>query len=141
VLANELGREPTLEELARRTDIPTKKVQLILESSSKPLSLETPVGEDSQLIDVLEDVETISPESGLLGRDLTARVESALAILSPRESEILRLRFGIGTGRARTLAEVGQSFGVSRERIRQIEANTFQKLRQRGQSLKVLIEK
>src|SRR6266508_1817824 len=93
-LVNEIGREPTPEELAQRTGVPAKKVRLILESSRKPLSLETPIGEDSELGDFLEDKSAGSPNDSLLSQDLTSQVERALATLSPKEKEILRLRFG-----------------------------------------------
>ncbi|MBI4560974.1 MAG: sigma-70 family RNA polymerase sigma factor, partial [Candidatus Rokubacteria bacterium] len=129
VLVNEMGREPTPEELAQRTGIPAKKVRLILESSRKPLSLETPIGEDSELGDFLEDKQADSPNDILLSQDLTAQVERALATLSPKEKEILRLRFGIGKEGGETLEEVGKRFSVTRERIRQIEAKALRKLR------------
>ena len=139
-LMNELGREPALEELTRRTGIPDKKLQFILTSSRIPVSLEKPVGEDSQLKDFLEDTQTVSPESELFGRDLRQQVKRALSTLSDREREILRLRFGIGREGEHTLDEVGRRFSVTRERIRQIEANAFQKLRLRKASLRVLIK-
>ncbi|MBI4561720.1 MAG: sigma-70 family RNA polymerase sigma factor [Candidatus Rokubacteria bacterium] len=139
-LVNELGREPTPEELAQRAGLPDKKVRFILASSRKPFSLEIPIGEDSELKDFLEDTQTASPESESVSQDLTAQVERALSTLSQRESEILRLRFGIGADGERTLEEVGRSFGVTRERIRQIQVDAFRKLRLRGRSLKALIE-
>src|SRR5207253_8850794 len=92
-LVNEMGREATPEELAQRTGVPAKKVRLILESSRKPLSLETPIGEDSELGDFLEDKSAGSPNESLLNQDLTTQVERALSMLSPKEKEILRLRF------------------------------------------------
>src|SRR5258708_17541904 len=128
-LVNEMGREPTPEELAQRTGVPAKKVRLILESSRKPLSLETPIGEDSELGDFLEDKSTGSPNESLLNQDLTTQVERALGMLSPKEKEILRLRFGIGEEGEHTLEEVGKRFAVTRERIRQIEAKALRKLR------------
>ena len=141
-MVNELGREPTPEELARRTGVPAKKVRLILESSRKPLSLETPIGEDSELGDFLEDKSAESPNESLLNQDLTAQVEKALSMLSPKEKEILRLRFGIGEDGEHTLEEVGQRFAVTRERIRQIEAKALRKLRHplRGRNLKAFVE-
>jgi RNA polymerase primary sigma factor len=141
-LINEMGREPTPEELAQRTGVPAKKVRLILESSRKPLSLETPIGEDSELGDFLEDKSTGSPNDSLLTQDLTTQVERALATLSPKEKEILRLRFGIGEEGEHTLEEVGRRFAVTRERIRQIEAKALRKLRHplRGRNLKAFIE-
>jgi RNA polymerase primary sigma factor len=141
-LASELGREPTPEELARRAGVPARKVRLILESSRKPLSLETPIGEDSQLGDFLEDKTAASPNEALLTQDLEAQVERALAMLSPKEREILRLRFGIGADGEHTLEEVGERFRVTRERIRQIEAKALRKLRHplRGRVLKTFFD-
>jgi len=141
-MVNEMGREPTPEELAQRTGVPAKKVRLILESSRKPLSLETPIGEDSELGDFLEDKSTGSPNDSLLSQDLTSQVEKALATLSPKEKEILRLRFGIGEEGEHTLEEVGKRFAVTRERIRQIEAKALRKLRHplRGRNLRAFIE-
>ncbi|MBI1848472.1 MAG: sigma-70 family RNA polymerase sigma factor [Candidatus Rokubacteria bacterium] len=141
-MINELGREPTPEELAVRTGVPAKKVRLILESSRKPLSLETPIGEDSELGDFLEDKSAGSPNDSLLSRDLMTQVERALATLSPKEKEILRLRFGIGEEGEHTLEEVGKRFAVTRERIRQIEAKALRKLRHplRGRNLKAFVE-
>ena len=135
-------REPTPEELAQRTGVPAKKVRLILESSRKPLSLETPIGEDSELGDFLEDKSAGSPNDSLLSQDLTSQVERALATLSPKEKEILRLRFGIGEEGEHTLEEVGKRFAVTRERIRQIEAKALRKLRHplRGRNLRAFIE-
>ena len=141
-MINEMGREPTPEELAQRTGVPAKKVRLILESSRKPLSLETPIGEDSELGDFLEDKSAGSPNDSLLSQDLTSQVERALATLSPKEKEILRLRFGIGEEGEHTLEEVGKRFAVTRERIRQIEAKALRKLRHplRGRNLRAFIE-
>ena len=141
-MINEMGREPTPEELAQRTGVPAKKVRLILESSRKPLSLETPIGEDSELGDFLEDKSAGSPNDSLLSQDLTSQVERALATLSPKEKEILRLRFGIGEEGEHTLEEVGRRFAVTRERIRQIEAKALRKLRHplRGRNLRAFIE-
>jgi RNA polymerase primary sigma factor len=141
-MINEMGREPTPEELAQRTGVPAKKVRLILESSRKPLSLETPIGEDSELGDFLEDKSAGSPNDTLLNQDLTTQVERALGTLSPKEKEILRLRFGIGEEGEHTLEEVGKRFAVTRERIRQIEAKALRKLRHplRGRNLKAFIE-
>jgi RNA polymerase primary sigma factor len=141
-MVNEMGREPTPEELAQRTGVPAKKVRLILESSRRPLSLETPIGEDSELGDFLEDKSAGSPTDSLMGQDLTTQVERALATLSSREKEILRLRFGIGDEGEHTLEEVGKRFDVTRERIRQIEAKALRKLRHplRGRNLKAFVE-
>jgi RNA polymerase primary sigma factor len=141
-LVNEMGREPTPEELAKRTGVPARKVRLILESSRKPLSLETPIGEDSELGDFLEDKSAESPNETLISQDLTNQVERALSTLSPKEKEILRLRFGIGEEGEHTLEEVGKRFAVTRERIRQIETKALRKLRHplRGRALKAFVE-
>ena len=141
-LVNEMGREPTPEELAKKTGVPARKVRLILESSRKPLSLETPIGEDSELGDFLEDKSTESPNDTLISQDLTNQVERALGMLSPKEKEILRLRFGIGEEGEHTLEEVGKRFSVTRERIRQIETKALRKLRHplRGRALKAFVE-
>jgi len=141
-LASQMGREPTPEELAQRAGVSARKVRLILESSRKPLSLETPIGEDSQLGDFVEDKNVGSPNDSLLSRDLAAQVERVLATLSPKEQEILRLRFGIGEGSEHTLEEVGERFAVTRERIRQIEAKALRKLRHplRGRALRAFVE-
>src|SRR6266566_5147080 len=141
-MVNELGREPTPEELAQRTGVPAKKVRLILESSRKPLSLETPIGEDSELGDFLEDKSAGSPNDNLISQDLTNQVERALGTLSAKEKEILRLRFGIGDEGEHTLEEVGKRFSVTRERIRQIETKALRKLRHplRGRALKAFVE-
>ena len=141
-MLNEMGREPTPEELARRTGVPARKVRLILESSRKPLSLETPIGEDSDLGDFLEDKSAESPNDTLISQDLTHQVERALGTLSPKEKEILRLRFGIGEEGEHTLEEVGKRFAVTRERIRQIETKALRKLRHplRGRALKAFVE-
>ena len=141
-LTSEMGREPTPEELAQHTGVPAKKVRLILESSRKPLSLETPIGEDSELGDFLEDRSTGSPNDSLISQDLTTQVEKALSTLSQKEKEILRLRFGIGEEGEHTLEEVGRRFAVTRERIRQIEAKALRKLRHplRGRNLKAFVE-
>ncbi len=136
------GNEPTPEELAQRTGVPAHKVRLILESSRKPLSLGTPIGEDSELGDFLEDKQAESPNENLITQDLTTQVERALGTLSPKEKEILRLRFGIGEEGEHTLEEVGRRFSVTRERIRQIEAKAIRKLRHplRGRALKAFVE-
>ncbi len=141
-LVNEMGREPTPEELAKRTGVPAQKVRLILESSRKPLSLETPIGEDSQLGDFLEDKGAGSPNDNLITQDLSTQVERALSTLSPKEKKILRLRFGIGEEGEHTLEEVGRRFSVTRERIRQIETKALRKLRHplRGRALRAFVE-
>ncbi len=128
-LVQELGREPTPEELGQRTGMPASKVRLILESTRKPLSLETPIGEDSDLADFLEDRQEVSATEGLADRDLRRQVEKALGSLTPKEQQILRLRFGIGEEAEHTLEEVGRRFDVTRERIRQIEVKALRRLR------------
>ncbi len=141
-LVRELGREPTPDERARRMHIPVQKVQLLQESAREPFSLAAPIGEVNELGDFLEDKQATAPDEPLLGQELTTQVERALATLSDKEGEILRLRFGIGTDREHTLEEIGERFSVTRERIRQIEAKAFRKLRHpvRGRSLKALLE-
>jgi len=136
-LMSEMGREPTPEELAQHTGVPARKVRLILESARKPLSLETPIGEDSELGDFLEDKSAGSPNDSLISQDLTAQVEKALGTLSQKEKDILRLRFGIGEEGEHTLEEVGKRFAVTRERIRQIEAKALRKLRHPSRSRKL----
>ncbi len=128
-LTNELGRDPTPEELARRARVPPAKVQLVLEASRQTLSLETPIGEDTELQDLLEDGSLEGPADLVMTRDLTTQVDRVLASLDPREQEVLRLRFGIGDGDEQTLAQIGHRFRLTRERIRQIEARALRKLR------------
>ena len=141
-LVRELGREPTPDERARRMHMPVQKVQLLQESAREPFSLAAPIGEENELGDFLEDKQATAPDEPLLGQELTTQVGRALATLSEKEGEILRLRFGIGTDREHTLEEIGERFSVTRERIRQIEAKAFRKLRHpvRGRRLKALLE-
>ncbi|HLC41278.1 MAG TPA: sigma-70 family RNA polymerase sigma factor [Methylomirabilota bacterium] len=141
-LTNRLGHEPTPEELAQRTGIPSKKIRMILETSRKPLSVETPIGDESTLSDFLEDKQISSPLEALAGQELAKQVTRALASLTPKEEEILRLRFGIGVPSPLTLEEVGERFAVTRERIRQIEAQALRKLRHplRGRALRILAD-
>jgi RNA polymerase primary sigma factor len=124
-----LGRQPTPEEIARQAGVPVQKVRLVLEASRKPMSLATPVGEDMQLGELIEDTQVGSPTEALLTGDLSTQVARALATLSPKEQEIIRLRFGIGGDAPRTLEEVGQRYGLTRERIRQIEGKALRQLR------------
>ncbi len=124
-----LGREPTPEEIARRTRVPARRVRFVLETSPKTVSLETPVGEDTPLSELLEDTSIAAPMDELETRDLAREVERALAELKPRERKILCLRFGIGGEDARTLEEIGNRYGLTRERIRQIEQKALAKLR------------
>jgi RNA polymerase primary sigma factor len=140
----ELEREPSLEELAERCELSTERVREILRISLDPLSLDSPVGEeeDSNLADFIEDLTADAPADMATKRMLTQAVEEALGELSPREQEIVRLRFGLDDGHARTLEDVGKEFNVTRERIRQIEAKTLAKLRHpmRSQRLKEFLE-
>ena len=140
----ELEREPTLDELADRCGMPPDKIREILRISQDPLSLDSPVGEedDSNLADFIEDLTADAPADMATKRMLTQAVEEALGELSDREQEIVRMRFGLDDGQARTLEDVGREFGVTRERIRQIEAKTLAKLRHpmRSQRLKEFLE-
>jgi RNA polymerase primary sigma factor len=133
-LMGQLGREPTPEELAKTMQMPVSKVRDLLAISRDAISLETPVGNDGsgQLADFIEDESAASPMDGVVNDDLEQNVLRALSVLTPREEKILRMRFGIGASEVHTLAEVGEIFGVSRERIRQIEALALRKLRQSG---------
>ncbi|MGE3635718.1 MAG: sigma-70 family RNA polymerase sigma factor, partial [Sandaracinaceae bacterium] len=133
-LMGQLGREPTPEELAATMQMPVNKVRDLLAISRDAVSLETPVGNDGsgQLADFIEDETVASPMDGVVNDDLEQNVLRALSVLTPREEKILRMRFGIGASEVHTLAEVGEIFGVSRERIRQIEALALRKLRQSG---------
>jgi RNA polymerase primary sigma factor len=128
-LAEELGREPAPEELARRMDVPVGKVQLLLQSIKTPYSLEMPVGEDTELGALLEDESVRTPEEMVLHGDLAVQVERAMAPLGDREREILRLRYGIGQDRAHTLEGSGRRLSLTRERVRQLEARALAKLR------------
>ncbi|MBI2205137.1 MAG: sigma-70 family RNA polymerase sigma factor [Candidatus Rokubacteria bacterium] len=140
-LTNTMGREPTPEELARRTRTPAGTIRRILEAARRPLSLETLLGEDGTLGEFLEDRSAHSAEDALLNHDRVVQVERALATLPPRAQSILRLRFGIGGGDEHTLDEIGRQFGVTRERVRQIEADALAKLRSplHGHNLRALI--
>ena len=141
-LADEMGREPTPEELGQCTGVPAAKVRLIFEASRQPLSLKAPVGEDSELGEFLEDKLMESPSDSVTSQDLTVQVERALSMLSSKEEQILRLRFGLGETGEHTLEEVGKQFSVTRERIRQIEVKALRKLRHplRGRHLSVFVE-
>ncbi len=140
----ELEREPTLDELADRCGLSTERIREILRISQDPLSLDSPVGEedDSNLADFIEDLTADVPADMATKRMLTQAVEEALGELTEREQEIVRMRFGLEDGQARTLEDVGREFGVTRERIRQIEAKTLAKLRHpmRSQRLKEFLE-
>ena len=130
-LVQELGREPLPEEIAERMEMPLEKVRNVLKIAKEPISLETPVGEeeDSHLGDFIEDKKIESPMDSLINNNLAEQTRKVLATLTPREEKVLRMRFGIGESYDHTLEEVGQSFQVTRERIRQIEAKALRKLR------------
>jgi RNA polymerase primary sigma factor len=143
-LVQELGREPTPEEIAHEMDISVERVREILKIAQEPVSLETPIGEedDSHLGDFIEDQEVQAPADAAAFELLREQLEDVLDTLTPREQRVLRLRFGLDDGRTRTLEEVGQVFGVTRERIRQIEAKALRKLRHpmRSKRLKDYLE-
>ena len=130
-LIQELGREPTPEEIAVKMEMPVDKVKKVLKISKEPISLETPIGEeeDSSLGDFIEDKKIISPQDAVMSVTLSEQTRSVLSTLTPREEKVLRMRFGIGEKSDHTLEEVGQDFFVTRERIRQIEAKALRKLR------------
>lgn len=130
-LVQELGRDPTPTELAEIMDLPADKIEQALQVSQRPLSLETPVGdeEDTELGDFIEDNESPTPMDRATHSLLCEQMEEIMSALSPREGRVLQLRFGLRNGRQHTLEEVGQKFGVTRERIRQIEAKALRKLR------------
>jgi len=138
-LVQEYGREPTNEEIGIGMEVTTDRVKEILKISQEPVSLETPIGEeeDSHLGDFIEDRNTVAPAEAASYQLLKEQVEDVLETLSPRESEVLSLRFGLEDGRQRTLEEVGRTFGVTRERIRQIEAKALRKLRHPTRSKKL----
>ena len=136
LLIQELGREPTPEEIADRMQVPVANVRRAMRTAKEPISLETPIGDDgdAHLGDLLEDKESVSPLQRLSEHALTSVTNQELASLTPREERVLRLRFGIGEKSDHTLEEVGQSFDVTRERVRQIEAQALRKLRHPGRS-------
>ncbi len=136
-LVQDLGREPTPEEIAQEMGLDVEKVEHIIKISQETVSLESPVGEeeDSKLGDFIEDDKNLSPEENAIHQLLKGHVNEFLAELSPREQKILRMRFGLEDGRTHTLEEVGQEFGVTRERIRQIEAKSLQKLKKHDRSI------
>ncbi|MFZ0738076.1 MAG: RNA polymerase sigma factor RpoD [Candidatus Acidiferrales bacterium] len=138
-LVQELGREPTSEEIAKRMDIPVAKVRKILKIAQEPISLETPIGEeeDSHLGDFIEDKAVVSPSDAVINLSLKEQTSSVLKTLTPREEKVIKMRFGRDDGSEHTLEEVGQSFAVTRERIRQIEAKALRKLRHPSRSRKL----
>ncbi len=143
-LVQELGREPTPEEIAVKMEMPVDKVRKVLKIAKEPISLETPIGEDedSHLGDFIEDKAMISPSEAVTNINLSEQTRKVLSTLTPREEKVLRMRFGIGESSDHTLEEVGQDFNVTRERIRQIEAKALRKLRHpsRSKRLKAFIE-
>ena len=138
-LVQELGREPTSEEIAKRMDIPVSKVRKVLKIAQEPISLETPIGEeeDSHLGDFIEDRQVVSPSDAVINLNLKEQTDSVLKTLTPREEKVIKMRFGVGDGSEHTLEEVGQNFAVTRERIRQIEAKALRKLRHPSRSRKL----
>ena len=143
-LVQEYGREPTSEEIAKRMDIPVSKVRKVLKIAQEPISLETPIGEeeDSHLGDFIEDRGVVSPAEQVINTNLREMTEAVLKTLTPREEKVIKMRFGVGDGSEHTLEEVGQSFAVTRERIRQIETKALRKLRHpsRSRKLKAFLE-
>ena len=138
-LVQELGREPTPDEIAERMDMPVNKVRKVLKIAQEPISLETPIGEeeDSHLGDFIEDRQVVSPAEAVINLNLKDQTESVLKTLTPREEKVIKMRFGVGDGSEHTLEEVGQNFAVTRERIRQIEAKALRKLRHPSRSRKL----
>ncbi|MCU1268295.1 MAG: polymerase, sigma 70 subunit, RpoD family [Acidobacteria bacterium] len=139
-LVQELGREPTSEEIAKKMDIPVSKVRKVLKIAQEPISLETPIGEeeDSHLGDFIEDRSILNPADAVVASNLREITDEVLATLTPREEKVIKMRFGLGTtGSEHTLEEVGQHFAVTRERIRQIEAKALRKLRHPSRSRKL----
>ena len=143
-LVQDLGREPTDEEIAEVMEIPVSKVRKILKIAQEPISLETPIGEeeDSHLGDFIEDQGVVSPAEAVININLKDQTAAVLQTLTDREEQVIRMRFGIGDGSEHTLEEVGQRFSVTRERIRQIEAKALRKLRHpsRTRKLKTFLE-
>ena len=143
-LVQELGREPTNEEIAQKIDLPVTKVQKAMKIAQEPISLETPVGEeeDSHLGDFIEDQHVTSPAEEMVTLNLKEQTQSVLKTLTPREEKVIKMRFGVDDGSEHTLEEVGQNFSVTRERIRQIEAKALRKLRHpsRSRNLKTFLE-
>jgi len=138
-LVQEYGREPTSEEIGKRMDIPVAKVRKVMKIAQEPISLETPIGEeeDSHLGDFIEDRGVVSPAEAVINLNLREQTDSVLKTLTPREEKVIKMRFGLDDGSEHTLEEVGQSFAVTRERIRQIEAKALRKLRHPSRSRKL----
>ncbi len=138
-LVQELGREPTAEEIGERMDLPANKVRKIMKIAQEPISLETPIGEeeDSHLGDFIEDKNAVSPIDSVIFANLKDQTRKVLKTLTPREELVLKMRFGVGDGSEHTLEEVGRSFNVTRERIRQIESKALRKLRHPSRATKL----
>ena len=138
-LVQEIGHEPTSEEIAKKMDLPVGKVRKIIKLAQQPISLETPIGEeeDSRLGDFIEDKGMLSPPDAVIHINLREQIEEALKSLTEREAKILKMRFGLSGGNEHTLEEVGQQFKVTRERIRQIEAKALRKLKHPSRSRKL----
>ena len=143
-LVQEIGHEPSPEEIAEKMDMSVSKVRKIMKIAQEPISLETPIGEeeDSHLGDFIEDGKVVSPVDAVVSNNLKEQTTGVLASLTPREEKVLRLRFGVGEESEHTLEEVGQKFAVTRERIRQIESKALRKLRHpsRSRKLKAFLE-
>jgi RNA polymerase primary sigma factor len=138
-LVQEIGREPTSEEISKKMDLPINIVRKIIKFAQQPISLETPIGEeeDSHLGDFIKDEVLPSPPDTVIHINLREKIEGALKTLTEREAKILKMRFGLGDGNEHTLEEVGQQFKVTRERIRQIEAKALRKLKHPSRSRKL----
>jgi len=138
-LVQEIGREPTSEEIAEKMELPLEKVRKVLKIAKEPISLETPIGEeeDSHLGDFIEDKNVVNPQDAVINQNLIEQTRKVLSTLVPREEKVLRMRFGIGEKSDHTLEEVGRDFDVTRERIRQIEAKALRKLRHPSRSKKL----
>ena len=138
-LVQEYGRDPTLEEISEKIELPVEKISEIFKAAQFPVSLETPIGDegDTQLSDFIEDKDSVTPLDATSKQLLKEKVDEVLSDLTPREQRVLILRFGLEDGRGRTLEEVGHEFNVTRERIRQIEAKAIRKLRHPSRSRKL----
>jgi RNA polymerase primary sigma factor len=143
-MLQEMGREPTPEEIAKQIELPLEKVRKILKIAKEPISLETPLGEeeDSRLGDFIEDKKIAAPREATVNQDLREQTKQVLSTLTPRQEKIVRMRFGIEEKADHTLDEVGRDYNLTRERIRQIEAKALRKLRHpsRSKKLKTFIE-